>query len=230
MSSPCAPCFRGESPRRGFTLIEMLVTVAVLIILLGLMVSLARYVRNRSAELLTKDLLLQLDELAREYAQRTGQPLAPLAPLAPVTPLVEPGVETPSEASLQAAARKNNADVVRLLRGQIGLPRRPDDAPGEALGEAPGNAPGTSPADGRVRQRSGERPARRFGELPISLYDEVTLRDAWGSPIAYMPAQHPAIGLPPRDRPSFFFSAGPDGKYLTRDDNLYSYEVSGARR
>jgi len=33
--------------RGGFTLVEMLTTVAMLIIMLGLMVSLARYVRRR---------------------------------------------------------------------------------------------------------------------------------------------------------------------------------------
>src|SRR2546421_6221866 len=51
----------------AFTLIEMLTTVAVLVIVLGLMVSLARDVRNRSAERLTKDLLRRLDTLVAQY-------------------------------------------------------------------------------------------------------------------------------------------------------------------
>jgi hypothetical protein len=63
-----------------------------------------------------------------------------------------------------------------------------------------------------------------FGELPVALYDDVTLRDAWGSPIVYMPGPHELIGMASRDRPWFFFSAGPDRDYLTRGDNLYSYE------
>src|SRR5436189_5604015 len=53
--------------RRAFTLIEMLTTVAVLVIVLGLMVSLARDVRNRSADRLTKDLLRRLDTLVAQY-------------------------------------------------------------------------------------------------------------------------------------------------------------------
>src|SRR5437868_12102334 len=57
---------KSEIPR-GFTLIEMLTTVAVLVIVLGLMVSLARDVRNRSAERLTKDLLRRLDTLVAQY-------------------------------------------------------------------------------------------------------------------------------------------------------------------
>src|SRR5437667_12256431 len=54
----------------GFTLIEMLTTVAVLVIVLGLMVSLARDVRNRSADRLTKDLLRRLDLLVAQYKAR----------------------------------------------------------------------------------------------------------------------------------------------------------------
>ena len=44
----------------------------------------------------------------------------------------------------------------------------------------------------------------------------------------YMPHMHPLIGMPFGDV-HFFFSAGPDRKFLTRDDNLYSYETSAER-
>ena len=63
-----------------------------------------------------------------------------------------------------------------------------------------------------------------FSDLSIANYNEVNVLDAWGSPIAYMPSQHPLIGMAAGDR-SFFFSAGPDRRYLTRQDNLYSYEA-----
>src|SRR3954470_17522401 len=62
--------------RAAFTLIEMLTTVAVLVIVLGLMVSLARDVRTRSAERLTKDLLARLDTLVEQYRR----PLRTLPP------------------------------------------------------------------------------------------------------------------------------------------------------
>ena len=65
-----------------------------------------------------------------------------------------------------------------------------------------------------------------LGDVPVSMYDETTLRDAWGSPIVFMPAKHPWVGTAPQDR-FFFFSAGPDRRYLTQDDNLYSYEEAG---
>jgi hypothetical protein len=52
------------------------------------------------------------------------------------------------------------------------------------------------------------------------------LTDPWGTPYVFMPHQNQAIGLAPQDR-SFFFSAGPDRKFLTKDDNLYGYEQGG---
>src|SRR3954471_16721867 len=58
---------RHRAFRRAFTLIEMLTTVAVLVIVLGIMVSLARDVRTRSADRLTKDILRRLDTLVAQY-------------------------------------------------------------------------------------------------------------------------------------------------------------------
>jgi type II secretory pathway pseudopilin PulG len=153
-------------PRRGgYTLIEFFVTIAVLVIVLGLMVDLARRVRRTSADRLTRQLLQQLDALMENVT-----------------------------------ARHNNAEFVRLLRGQSDLTR-----------------PTTNPSAPNAVA------ARVFAGLPLSLYNEVTLHDPWGSPIVFMPRQHPLVGMAPSDRP-FFFSAGPDGKFLSRDDNLYSYE------
>jgi hypothetical protein len=67
---------------------------------------------------------------------------------------------------------------------------------------------------------------KAFRDLPLSLYDEATLRDAWGTPIVFMPGMHRLIGMAPGNE-WFFFSAGPDRQYLTRDDNHYSYETLG---
>lgn len=182
-SAGAAPAFGGLSGcrhRLAYTLIEMLTTVALLVIVLGLMVSLARYVRERSATELTKDLLHRLDHLMSQYAKRNGGVLPAVTPFAGDGPLAE-------EMTLQRNGRKNNEDVVRALRRQ------------EALSAGPLN------------------------DLPISIYDEVTIRDAWGNPIVFMAKWHREIGTAPGDR-FFFFSAGPDRQYRTRDDNLYSYE------
>jgi len=176
-----------SSRRRAFTLVEMLTTVAVLVIVLGMMVSLARDVRTRSAERLTEDLLHRLDNLVAQYRARSLKGLS--AEQAKMYPLVHPLIDSdpPDEARLRSSAMQNNSELVRTLKSQVDLS-------------------GTA-----------------FSDLSIANYNEVNLLDAWGSPIVYMPHQHPLVGMASGDR-SFFLSAGPDRKYLTRQDNLYSYE------
>ena len=174
----------GSKLRPGYTLLEMLTTVGAMIIILGLMVSLARSVRSASAQELTKDLLHKLDVLMDQYEARF-RALPNIAPFIPDNPA---GM---SEATLQHNAYQNNRQLVAVLRAQAGL----ND--------------------------------QSFGGLPDAIYNDAVLRDAWGSPIIYMPGMNPLIGMAPRDR-RFFFSAGPDGKYLTQEDNLYSYEEGPA--
>ncbi len=178
---------------RAYTLVEVLTTVAVLIILLGLMVSLARYVRDRSANLLTQELLQRLDELARTY-QHTNAGALPAVP-AILTPQDLRG----SEPSVRVTARLNNVKFVDAMSAEI--------------------------AHSGLLENS--RIKGGFGDLPLP--NGRLLADAWGNPIVFMPTQHPAIGMaPPKPggttQSYFFFSAGPDGRYLTREDNLYSYE------
>ena len=172
----------------AFTLIEMLTTVAVLVIVLGLMVSLARDVRTRSADRLTKDLLGRLDTLVEQYRR-------PLRALPEeqrrVYPLVHPLIDLQGridEPTLRDNAAANNRELIRTLKSQMDLA-------------------------GGI-----------FSDLSIANYNEVNILDAWGSPIVYMPGQHPLIGMAAENN-SFFFSAGPDRRYLTRQDNLYSYEA-----
>ena len=65
--------------RRGYTLVEMLTTVAVLIIVMGLMVTLARHVRERAAVALTGDVLRRLDAAMAQYRGRHDRLPAVLA-------------------------------------------------------------------------------------------------------------------------------------------------------
>jgi hypothetical protein len=181
----------------------MLTVVAALIILLGLMVSLAWDVRRQSSERLTKELLIKLDSLMGQYvtAHKQLPRVTPLvAQAAQTDPPTEPGLhpprpgeeELPDEETLLAAAELNNRDFVLALRAEASA------QPAVASPEL-------------------------FGPLSGPMYDEVTLRDAWGTPIVFMPAMHPAIGMALGNRP-FFLSAGPDRKFRTLEDNLYSYE------
>ena len=100
--------------RRGFTLIEMLTTVAALVILLGLMVSLARHVRNRSARVLTQRVLMALEHVMAQYEH--DHHLLPAAP-----PLIADSAEAPPEEDLQRAAIRNNqAFFSAILREPLG--------------------------------------------------------------------------------------------------------------
>ena len=62
-----------------------------------------------------------------------------------------------------------------------------------------------------------------INDQPATIYNKGQLRDPWGTPIVYMARFDPKIGMALRDRP-FFVSAGPDMKFLTLEDNFYSYE------
>jgi hypothetical protein len=78
----------------------------------------------------------------------------------------------------------------------------------------------------RLLQADHLFPAGPGGDLPPAYYDGRTLRDAWGSPIVFMPrlpAHEPAAAPG-----GYFFSAGPDRLYTTQSDNLYSYELPGS--
>jgi prepilin-type N-terminal cleavage/methylation domain-containing protein len=169
--------------RNGFTLLEMLTTVALLTILLGLMVDLAGYVRNRSATDLARQVLSGLDQAMQKYFDAHDKTYPDIHPFTKDPNLGE------DEQTLFRNARLNNQDFVAALKSENLL------------------EPGLT------------------GELPASIYDGSRFNDAWDMPIVFIPASHGKIGMAPSGR-GFFFSAGPDRLYKTREDNLYSYEVS----
>lgn len=173
---------------RGYTLVEMLTTIAILVIVMGLMVSLARRVRAQSAESQTKNLLRGLDLVMGQYLDRFHQ-------LPVIYPFVPPGLKEGQpldESQLQTNAFRNNRELRLVL----------------------------------LRQLNNSNRAMVADQL-LSRNDDI-VRDAWGMPIVFMPTFHPAVGMAPNNR-FFFLSAGPDGHFLTRDDNLYSYESAGGK-
>jgi type II secretory pathway pseudopilin PulG len=172
----------------AFSLLEMLTTVAALVIVLGLMVSLAGYVRSRSAEALTRKLLSRL-ERAMEDPKYAADP-ALQAALARVPKLVSAKDIIPSEEALATAALANSKGFVRAWHQHVA--------------------------------------ADVLSDLPASLYDQTMLRDAWGTPVVFMPAGAINIAISPQNR-YFFFSAGADRQFKTVDDNLYSYERTWER-
>src|SRR5437016_2079855 len=98
--------------RRAFTLIEMLTTVALLVIVLGLMVSMARYVRNRSATQLTRELLISLNEAMARYETTSG------GAIPPVDVIAETG-DLPREDILLRNAETNNRELVTAMKDYL---------------------------------------------------------------------------------------------------------------
>src|SRR3954468_23106406 len=95
------------SSRSAFTLIEMITTVAALVILLGLMVSLARDVRNRSANELTGEVLEKLDRALMQYSNKFGG-RGPEVEMILRAGATGGSVETPSEEDIRNVGWKNN--------------------------------------------------------------------------------------------------------------------------
>jgi type II secretory pathway pseudopilin PulG len=174
-----------SSRRRGYTLVELFLTLAVVMIVLGMMINLSKRVRSESADKATRLMLSRLTVLLAQYNTTYGD-------YPPIAPFIPDG-QHPTEQSLQAAAVANNADLVRWLdlKSLASKNRNSDD-----------------PLFTSLRQVDGKA---------------TLLEDPWGTPVVFMRRQNPAIGMAPGDA-FFLLSAGPDKLYLTREDNLYSYE------
>jgi hypothetical protein len=184
----------------------MLATVAALVIVLGLMVSLARYVRRQASDQLTKQLLAQLDVLVRSY--QTRYEAVPAVPA--FIPGPAPGV----------AATLPTTPIVPVSADDEPLP------PERVLQE---NAAANNRAFVAAMQIEARRYPAEFAELPEAFFADGSLSDAWGTPLVFMPSLHPAIGMAMENRP-FFLSAGPDRRFSTLEDNLFSYESEDATR
>ncbi len=175
--------------RRAFTILELLTTLAFLVIVLGVLVSLARYVRATSAQDVTRRTLAELEDAYRLiYPERSN-----------ATPTTWPASEVPpvglDEGQFQQYVQRTSVPLLRRLIQQA------------------------------RELKIGAEAESGYSAVGQGMIEaEQVVRDAWGNPIAFLAGQHPGIGMAPQNRP-FFVSAGPDGRYLTRDDNLYSYEV-----
>ncbi len=176
---------RSSFLKRAYTLVELFLTIAVLMIVLQLMVSLSNRVRRESADRLTRQMLRDLAVRMDDYIAANGGAVPEITPLIDTGPI--------DESTLQKVARQNNAQFLKCLN----LP--------------PAGAGRTTEPDDLARN------VHRDGA------GQPALDDPWGTPIVFMPRQDPAIGMAPNNR-AFFFSAGPDTLFLTREDNLYSYE------
>ncbi len=74
-------------------------------------------------------------------------------------------------------------------------------------------------------RQNGDDVRRALGWPPAASPAADLICDPWGTPIVLMPGQNPLIGMAPGDD-FFFVSAGPDRQFLSRADNLYSYDYA----
>lgn len=182
---------------------ELMLAVCLLTILLSLAVSLSRQVRAQSARALTSDVLVRLEMSLRAYSGKYGPGAIPAVVDMPT--VASPAGPVADDRLAPALAERNNREFVRAVL---------------ALG----------PAGGEI-----------LAGLPAGCFDKFSLsvRDAWGTPVAFVrripvapsggEAERAgwaggAFGMSPGDAP-FFVSAGPDRRFSTRGDNLYSYEL-----
>ena len=188
---------RSGCHRNGLALRELLLTLALLTIGFGLVVSLTRRVRSEAAFSLARRELLELEDALSAYRRTFGR-------LPDVPPLVPRAAATASRAAVtlrpgdEPLLRERAATTIAATVRALGL--------------------GAGPSRDNLSPLAG---------LSAMEFDGTTLLDPWGRPIAYLKSGRAEIGIAAGDAP-FFFSAGPDGLYLTREDNLYSYEVPTA--
>lgn len=205
----------GGGPRRtraALALRELLLVIALLTVAFGLMVSLARRVRSEAAYSLVQQELLELEDALAQYRRRYARLPDVPSLIPPVNPINTGagGGPTPSAAS----AAGSTALVTKLEPRHEDLLRNAARVQNRALIKALGVG-------------IEESAAEALGGVSSMMFDGLTLLDPWGRPIAYLPAGRAEIGTAAGDAP-FFFSAGPDGLYLTREDNIYSYEALAA--
>lgn len=209
---------------------EILLVVAILTILFGLVVSLARRVRAEAAFSLVRREMLVLEDALAAYMRRE-QALPHVPPLFPAELDRQITGNTPALGSTAAPDGLLPTAPTRL----------PDQQDEGVLAEMAfiNNRVMMRALDVGARRSAITQREARAGEsetdaaavingVSALLFDGSTLRDPWGQPIAFMPAGRPEIGYATENRP-FFFSAGPDGRYLTLLDNIYSYEVLAGR-
>jgi hypothetical protein len=202
-------CPAAPRRRRGLAVRELLLIVAILTVAFGLMVSLARRVRAMAAFSLVQSELLELEDALAAYHREFGK-YPDVPPLVPPTTAAPAGSPSPSPAVSVAAVSGTGTVTMgpeheRLLLENA---RVQNQALVRVLG---------------IGLEAEER-SSTLGGVSAMMFDGTSLMDPWGRPIAYLAAGRPEIGTAAGDLP-FFFSAGPDGLYLTRDDNVYSYEV-----
>jgi prepilin-type N-terminal cleavage/methylation domain-containing protein len=204
--------------RRGFTLLELLIVMAIMLVLISMLFLGLKYVTKNVKTKDTKTALTTLNTMFTNYEQATH--LSPNGPapassgLSPSSPawsgyIAAPGAITPDTAGVGSLALPQYTESVMYLLLTI-----PDNK--KIMDTLPSN-----------------KKSNVLGATPVLL-------DGWGEPILFVPG-YPGGNSPwglsgvttaagsnqyitsPDKRP-FWVSAGPDGNVALGDDNIYSFQ------
>ncbi len=206
MNAPRSIRSRARSTPAGFTLVEMLIVILLVVVLAGLTVVVGRGVIAKSKVDQCRQLLLTLDATLTEYQADKGA----------IPPFVRRAYIPPTgQGSPDRRTWREVAVYIEQVQGYAGIDKQL----------------GTIDASFLVKRQQIYADLAGYPYAGRVTEDErPSVRDPWGLEILYI---HPhadnedtfrVFGTPVNERP-YFMSAGPDGVYETLEDNLYSYEV-----
>ncbi|HEX2970909.1 MAG TPA: type II secretion system protein [Tepidisphaeraceae bacterium] len=224
--------------RKGFTTIELIVAITILVLLMGMVMVGFGVVGNRGKATDT--------QVALEAAKSMLAELDASRNLVRVKDLF-------LDSSKDYYQLGINAPEGRLT----GDPESDDEIRRRTVWTAPGNSKGSTAnvmkqlySMPNNRKMLEALPARRAAQIPLRRQPrEMILLDGWNNPIIFVPAgglrgcmdaKTDSIGDPvitsagviqndtavplPGGAHGFFVSAGPDGLFTTHQDNVYSFE------
>ncbi len=197
---------RSRPRRPGFSLIEMLIVMALVVVLAGLTVVVGRSVIGKAKVDQCRQVLQAPDATLTEYQAEKGA----------VPPFVRRAYKAPDGiGSYGLSTRREVAVYLDQVKGYAGIDKQL----------------GTIDSAFLVKREQIYTDLAGYPYAGVVADDpRPSVRDPWGMEILYI---HPhednedafrAFGKPLNERP-YFMSAGPDGEYETLEDNLYSYEV-----
>jgi len=266
--------------RRGFSLVEILIAIAVIVVLVGMITVGFRAFGNKGRSDVTQTALENVKGLMAEYQAQTKAPFAAAGPLAaPAGPMAD------AANRVDKAVSQTAGQLARLSRVKAAadmLAKMPTgtvttwgaltkDASPAAVTDIWSNASMPYVPGMRLRRNiggvdkffvclskhissasNGPPSANYWSEElnPASSDVRPVILDGWGNPILFVPAGGlhgtdaapgimtlngvqraavtgtPAGALGPVQSPTqnpFAVSAGPDGSFLTADDNVFSF-------
>jgi len=219
----------GRKARSGFTMVELLVVIAIIGVLITLTVTVGRGVIEQGKVRQTMDILRALDALLTEYNTEyqsmppyTADAKGATNPLRYIPP-------TGNSAQNTSAVFPESAVLIAQVQGMKGADSILAALPTESLMKRT-ELYAAAAKDG-MTQYAGE-----ITELPGVVPARTSVADAWGMEVLYIHpdntvavsglsgGQFKGYGRASGDRP-YFMSAGPDFKYDTLDDNVYSLDT-----